>query len=231
MKQVTITPSLYDYILDVSLREHPVLAALREETSKLSLALMQVAPEQAQFMQFLIKTIRAKKILELGTFTGYSALAMAMALPDDGELITCDINPEWTNIAAPFWEKAKQNHKITLRLGPALQTLDTLCKTGYNEQFDFIFIDADKTNYVPYYEYALTLLSPNGIIAIDNIFWEGMVVDETVTNAQTREIRRLNRLIQQDHRVDISLLTIADGLFLVRKKDAPCTTTTTTPAA
>lgn len=218
MKQVAITAELYDYILDISLREHPILHELRQETAKLALAQMQVAPEQAQFMQFLLKTIRAKKVLELGTFTGYSALAMALALPEDGRVITCDSNAEWTKNAPAFWEKANQHHKIELRLGPALQTLQGLIAAGFQAQFDFIFIDADKTNYVPYYEQALELIHPDGIIAIDNIFWDGMVTDQSVTNAQTREIRRLNRILQQDERVDISLLTIADGLFLVRKK-------------
>lgn len=218
MKHVNLTSTLYDYMLDISLREHPVLKALRKKTAQLELGAMQIAPEQAQFMQFLIQTIQAKKILELGTFTGYSALAMALAMPEDGRLITCDINPEWTNQALPFWESAHQQHKIELRLGPAKQTLDNLVSTGHAGTFDFIFIDADKTNYVPYYEYALQLIQPRGIIAIDNIFWEGMVVDPLVTNAQTREIRRLNEHIKQDERVDISLLAIADGLFLVKKK-------------
>lgn len=218
MKHVNMTPALYDYMCSMSLREHAVLKALREETAKLPLGGMQIAPEQGQFLQFLIRTIHAKKILELGTFTGYSALAMALALPEDGQLITCDINTEWTSKALPFWEEAKQQNKIELRLGAAKQTLEELLASGYRDQFDFIFIDADKTNYVPYYEYALELIQPQGIIAIDNIFWEGLVVDPTVTNAQTREIRRLNQHIQQDERVDISLLAIADGLFLIRKK-------------
>ncbi|MFA5960602.1 MAG: class I SAM-dependent methyltransferase [Tatlockia sp.] len=219
MKHQNLTPELYDYMLAVSLREHPVLEALRKETSSHALACMQVAPEQAQFMQLLIKLIGAKTVLELGTFTGYSALAMALALPEDGKLITCDLNLEWTKVAHPFWKAAKQENKITLKLGPALETLDALLKEGAAGQFDFIFIDADKTNYLKYYELALQLISPKGLIAIDNIFWDGKVIDSSDTSAQTREIRRLNAHLQQDSRVDVSLLAVADGLFLIKPKN------------
>lgn len=215
---LNMTPPLYDYMLNVSLREHPVLHALREDTASMALAAMQVAPEQAQFMQWLIKLIRAQRVLEVGTFTGYSALAMALALPDDGELITCDINKEWTAKAPTFWQQAQQDKKISLRLAPALDTLNTLLQEGYRQRFDFIFIDADKTNYLNYYELALQLVSPNGLIAIDNIFWDGKVIDSQVNDGQTREIRRLNDFLKQDQRVDISLLPIADGLFLVKPR-------------
>ncbi|KTC95728.1 SAM-dependent O-methyltransferase [Legionella erythra] len=218
IKHLNITPALYDYMLDVSLREHPVLKALREDTAKMELAIMQVAPEQAQFMQFLIKLIQAKRVLEIGTFTGYSALAMALALPEDGELITCDINKEWTANAPSFWQQAGQDKKIRLRLAKALDTLQQLLNEGYRHRFDFIFIDADKTNYLHYYELALQLVSPHGLIAIDNIFWDGKVIDSQVNDGQTREIRRLNELLKQDERVDTSLLAIADGLFLVRPR-------------
>jgi predicted O-methyltransferase YrrM len=218
MKQLQLTEPLYQYLLDVSVRETPVLQALREETAKLPLAMMQIAPEQGQFMQFLLKVINAKKVLELGTFTGYSALAMAMALPDDGELITCDINPTWSPIAQKYWEKAKQQHKITTRIGPALDSLHALLNDGYQHQFDFIFIDADKTNYLNYYELALKLVHPAGLIAIDNVLWEGAVIDEQQTDPQTREIRKLNQAIKNDARVDICMLGIADGLFLVKPR-------------
>ncbi|KTC81492.1 class I SAM-dependent methyltransferase [Legionella brunensis] len=217
MKQhLNLTPALYEYMLDISLREDPILKALREQTSKLPLGNMQVAPEQAQFMQFLIRMLNAKKILELGTFTGYSALAMALALPDDGQLITCDINAEWTSQAHPFWREAKQEKKIQLRLGPALTSLQDLIMEGHINSFDFIFIDADKTNYLNYYEFALQLIKPQGVIAVDNIFWDGNVINEQDTSGQTREIRRLNEVLKQDNRVDVSLLAIADGLFLIR---------------
>lgn len=217
MKHLNVTPALYDYMLEVSLREHPVLTELREQTSKMSLAVMQVAPEQAQFMQMLIRLIQAKNVLELGTFTGYSALAMALALPEDGHLITCDISTEWTANVHQFWRKAEQDHKIELRLGRAQNTLDKLLHDGFAHSFDFIFIDADKTSYVNYYEQALQLVSTKGLIAIDNVFWGGAVTDmNDDVNAQTREIRRLNAIIKQDVRVDTSLLAIADGLFLIR---------------
>ena len=216
MKQLSLTTDLYDYMLDKSLREHPVLKSLRAETSSMELAIMQVAPEQAQFMQFLLRLIRAKKVLELGTFTGYSALAMALALPNDGKLITCDVSEDWTRTAFPFWRAAQQDHKIELRLGPALDTLYTLLNDGWGQQFDFIFIDADKTNYSNYYELALKLIQPQGLIAIDNVLWEGNVINPNDDTAQTREIKKLNELIKQDSRVAVSMLPIADGLFLIQ---------------
>lgn len=216
MKHLQLTQALYEYMLDKSLREHPALTGLREETSTMELANMQVAPEQAQFMQFLLRIIRAKNVLELGTFTGYSALAMSLALPDEGKVITCDINKEWTSKAHPYWQQALQSHKIELRLGPALETLNSLYNEGWAQKFDFIFIDADKTNYINYYEMALKLISPHGIIAIDNIFWDGTVIDPNELGGQVREIRKLNELIKNDQRVFVSLLPIADGLFLVQ---------------
>jgi len=218
MKQLPLTPKLYEYILDKSLREHPVLSELREATSHMELANMQVAPEQAQFMQFLLRLTRAKYVLELGTFTGYSALAMALALPDDGQVITCDINNEWTKDTKHYWQAAEQDHKITLRLAPAVETLYSLLNEGWEKKFDFIFIDADKTNYLNYYELSLKLINPQGFIAIDNVLWDGKVVDVQDNNAQTREIRKLNELIKNDPRVHISLLPIADGLFLIQKR-------------
>lgn len=220
MKHLSLTPPLYDYMLDISLREHKSLQAMRQASASMMLAHMQSPPEQAQFLQFLIKTIRARKVLELGTFTGYSALAMALALPDDGQLITCDINTEWTRNAHHFWQEANVLHKIQLRLAPALETLQILIDEGQAQTFDFIFIDADKTNYLPYYDFALQLISPQGIIAIDNIFWDGKVIDANDSSAQTREIRRLNERLKQDKRVDVSLLAIGDGLFLVRRTDS-----------
>lgn len=216
MRHLPLTPALHDYMLDISLREHPVLTRLREETAKLSLAHMQISPEQGQFFQLLIRLMGVKRILEIGTFTGYSALTMALALPDDGHLITCDYSREWTDRAHPFWQEAGLDKKIELRFGPALATLDQLLQDGHAHSFDFIFIDADKTNYVHYYERALQLITPKGLIAIDNVFWSGAVVDKNVTNAQTREIRKLNALIKQDTRVHTSLLPIDDGLFLVQ---------------
>ncbi len=218
MKHLNLTPPLYDYLLDVSVTEHETLKALREKTAPLPLSNMQIAPEQGQFMQFLLHTLQAKKVLELGTYTGYSALAMALALPDEGHLITCDKSPEWTDIAKPFWQAADQAHKIELRLGNARDTLENLIENNLSGTFDFIFIDADKTNYSHYYEKALTLLAPNGIIAIDNVLWHGDIVNPQDTRRQTEAIRALNEKIKTDPRVIKSLLPLADGLFLVRKK-------------
>lgn len=218
MKHLSLNSALYDYMLGISVREHPVLQALREATAKLPMAQMQIAPEQGQFMQFLIRLMNAKKVLELGTFTGYSALAMALALSEDGQLITCDISTEWTSMASAYWVAAKQDQKIQLRLGSAVSTLQQLLDEGYLGAFDFIFIDADKANYCQYYELALSLLSANGVIAIDNVLWEGQVIDHTDTNAKTVEIRRLNEYIKNDQRVEVSLLPISDGLFLIQKK-------------
>lgn len=218
MKQLPLTDELYEYVLDKSLLEHPVLSELRQETAKMELAAMQIAPEQGQFMQFLLHSIQAERVLELGTFTGYSALAMSLALPDHGKVITCDISAQWTKNAASYWKKAQQEHKIELRLGPALESLYILLNEGWQHSFDFIFIDADKTNYIEYYELALKLIKPQGIIAIDNVLWGGKVIDPLDTGSQTREIRKLNDHIKQDQRVYISLLPIADGLFLVRPK-------------
>lgn len=218
MKHLNITPDLYQYILDISIHEHPVLEALRKQTETHRLAVMQVAPEQAQFMQLLIRLIGAKRVLELGTFTGYSALAMSLALPADGQLITCDINSEWTANAHTFWHAAQQDSKIELRLAPALDTLHQLINDGHSHQFDFIFIDADKTNYLKYYELALQLISAKGLIVIDNIFWDGKVIDPLDEGAQVREIRKLNQFIKNDSRVFTSLLPIADGLFLVQPR-------------
>jgi len=216
MKQTPLTPALEQYIMDMSVHEHPVLKSLREYTATLPLARMQISPVQGQFMQFLLRLLNATTVLELGTFTGYSALACALALPEHGRVITCDINAEWTEHAPNFWQKAGQAHKIDLRLAPAIETLNQLIAEGYAHTFDFIFIDADKTHYVDYYELALQLVSPHGLIAIDNTLWDGKVIDPNSNNGQTREIRRLNERIKTDHRVYQSLLPIADGLFLIQ---------------
>ncbi|PJD93942.1 MAG: SAM-dependent methyltransferase [Legionella sp.] len=219
MTHLNLSEPLYEYMQQIALREHPVLKELRDATKEHPLQLMQSAPEQVQFLQMLLRLVRAKHVLELGTFTGYSTLGMALALPEDGQIITCDRSKEWTDLGIPYWKKAHQEHKIDLRIGPALTTIVSLLEQGQAQSFDFVFIDADKTNYVAYYEYALQLIQPKGLIVIDNIFWGGDVIDTAVNDAQTREIRRLNTIIQQDNRVEISLLAIRDGLFLIQPKD------------
>lgn len=218
MKQLNITPELGEYIQEKSLREHPAQIALRELTATMPLSRMQISPVQAQFMQMLIRLMNAKTVLELGTYTGYSALSMSLALPDDGKLITCDINEEWTKIAHPFWQKAGQAHKIELKLAPALDSMNELLENGYANSFDLIFIDADKTNYMDYYETGLKLIRPSGLILIDNVLWDGKVIDESEVGGQTREIRRLNDHLKNDDRVHICLLPVADGLFLVQPR-------------
>lgn len=219
MKQLNLTPELYSYLKKISINEHPVLKALRKHTAPMELAVMQISPVQAQFMQMLIRLTRAKNVLELGTFTGYSALAMALELPDNGRVITCDINTGWTDHALPFWKQAGQDKKIDLRIAPAIETLQQLIADGYPHCFDFIFIDADKTNYLNYYEYALQLISPHGVIAIDNVLWSGKVINPNENGPQTREIRLLNELIKDDTRVVTSLIPIDDGLFLIQLKN------------
>ena len=209
---------LYRYLLDVSVREADVLRRLREETATLPNANMQIGPEQGQFMGLLVELIGAKYALEVGTFTGYSALAVAMALPFDGRVIACDLSEEWTSIGRPFWEEAGQAHKIELRLGPAIDSLDGLLAQGRAGGFDFAFIDADKGGYAAYFERCLQLVRRGGLIAIDNTLWEGKVVDAEVTDEDTEAIRRFNEKLKDDERVSLSLVPIGDGLPLARKR-------------
>jgi len=208
---------LYDYILSVSLREPAILTQLRQETAKLPDAEMQISPDQGQFLALLIQLINAKKTLEIGTFTGYSALWMALALPDDGVVIACDIDQEYTAITHRYWQAAGVGNKIQLNLAPALDTLEHLLVTGEENTFDFIFIDADKVNYDAYYEKALQLLRVGGVIAIDNTLWGGKVANLDVQDEDTLAIRALNQKIHQDPRVNVCLVPMADGVTLVMK--------------
>lgn len=217
-KTLNLTPSLYDYMLSVSLREFPILKALREETAKLPSSVMQISPEQGQFMAFLIRLMGAKKTLEIGVYTGYSSLAVALALPDNGQIIACDISTETSAIAKRFWIKAGVEQKIDLKLAPALETLDQLIEQGGSNTFDFVFIDADKFNYANYYERSLSLARPGGLILIDNVLWSGKVADLKDHDKQTEAIRQLNAMIYHDERVNLSLLPLGDGLTLVQKK-------------
>lgn len=225
--EIKFTSALHDYILSVSLREPDVLRRLREETDRDPNAIMQIPPEQGQLMVFLIRVLGAKKAIEIGTYTGYSTLCVALALPQDGVVVACDINDGWAEIGRKYWNEAGVADRIDFRLGPALDTMDELLASGQRETFDFAFIDADKSNYIRYYEATLSLLRPGGIIAIDNVLLFGSVVDPTVLDADLRSrisnddisvLRELNEKIGKDPRVDLSMLPVADGLTLVRKR-------------
>jgi predicted O-methyltransferase YrrM len=217
-KTFTMSDTLTAYMQKVSLREPDVLTRLREETSQQSMAMMQIAPEQGQFMQLLVKALGIRRAIEVGVFTGYSALCVALAMPDDGRIVACDVSTEWTDIARRYWKDAGVDHKIELRIAPAIETLDTLIGEQLENKFDFAFIDADKAGYKDYYERALVLIRPGGLIAIDNTLWNGNVADESNQTESTQAIRDLNRHIHADERVDISLLPIGDGLTLALKR-------------
>ena len=217
-KTIDLNDRLYNYIQSVSVRETELLRSLWQETAKHPMGIMQVAPEQGQFMAMLVKLMGAKKTIELGVFTGYSSLVVALALPVDGRIVACDVNEEYTAIASRYWEKAGVADKIDLHLVPAIITLETLIAKGETETFDFAFIDADKSNYDNYYELCLQLIRPGGLIAIDNVLWGGKVAEEQVEDNRTQTMRNLNKKIYRDDRVDVSLIAIADGLTLAMKK-------------
>jgi len=204
---------LVDYILARGVRETAVQRRLRAATRRIPMAGMQIGPEQAAFMQLLVRAIGARRCIEIGTFTGYSALAVALALPPGGRIVCCDISEEWTAVARRYWKMAGVQRKISLRLAPALDTLRTL-----KGKFDFAFIDADKTNYQNYYERCLMLMRRGGIIAIDNTLWNSKVIDRRDRTADTRAIRAFNRKLRRDRRVEISLVPIGDGLTLALKR-------------
>ena len=214
---IQMTDALSEYMREVSLREPEILRELREETRSHPRAQMQITPEQGQFMQMLMQLLGAWRTIEVGVFTGYSALAVAMALPEDGRIVACDASEDFTSIARRYWEKAGLAHKIELRLAPATDTLNGLIASGQQEKFDFVFIDADKENYDIYYERALVLLRPGGVIGIDNVLWHGRLIDPSYTDEGTEAIRRLNRKLHADARVSLSMLPIGDGLTLARK--------------
>ena len=217
-RAVTMNEQLYRYIIDHSLRDHPVLRELREETARLPKAVMQIGADQGQFMALLAKLTGAKRCIEVGVFTGYSSLAVALALPDDGRIVACDISETWTDIARRHWEKAGVEKKIDLRLGPALDTLDTLLSLRQEGRYDMAFIDADKGNYLGYYERCLALLRPGGLILIDNTLWSGDVADPSKTEPDTVALRAVNDALHHDERIDLALLPVGDGLTLARKR-------------
>lgn len=217
-RTLSIDDSIYNYLCDVSLNEPELLRQLREETAQIEYSVMQISPEQGQFMSLLIKLMGAKRAIEIGTYTGYSSICVASAMPEDGKLICCDISPQWTSIAEKYWARAGLENKIDLYSQPAAQTLQKLLDDGAEKSFDFMFIDADKQNYIMYYELALRLLRKGGLIAVDNTLWSGAVADPENTEPGTRAIRRFNEMLKQDDRVSQSLLTIGDGLTLILKE-------------
>ncbi len=212
-----MTDKLLDYMKSVSVREPAILRNLREETALLPNAGMQVPPEHGQFLALLIQLMGARRTLEIGVFTGYSSLAVALALPNDGRILACDVSEEYTSVARRYWKEAGVDHMIELRIGPALETLQGLLAQQQG-QFDFAFIDADKANYDGYYECALKLVRAGGLIAIDNVLWHGKVIDAEVNDADTLAIRALNKKLLGDSRVSLSMIPISDGLTLLLKR-------------
>lgn len=217
-RTIAMTDDLYTYLLGTSLREPPLLKRLRDETAKLAEARMQISPEQGQFMQLLVKLMGARRCIEVGVFTGYSSLAVALALPADGRLLACDVSEEFTAVARRYWREAGVEQKIELVLAPALATLDARLKTGEAGSYDFAFIDADKGNYSGYFERILKLLRPGGLAAVDNVLWSGRVLDADDRSEDTTAIRAFNKALHHDERIDLSLLPIGDGLTLACKR-------------
>ena len=216
-RTISLTDELYDYVLAMSLREPPVLERLREETAALPDANMQVAPDQAQFMAMLVALMGARQVVEVGVYTGYSALCMALALPPDGRLVACDVSTEWTAVARRYWEQAGVAGRVDLRIAPALETLDALRAEGREGTFDLAFIDADKREYADYYERLLVLLRPGGLILVDNVLWDGSVIDPARKDEDTEAIRAFNLRLRDDARVELSMIAVGDGLTLARK--------------
>ena len=217
-RTLQLSAPLHAYLLANSLRETPAQRRIRAVTARLPDANMQTAPEQGQFLQLLVRLLGAKRCIEIGTFTGYSALSVALALPPGGRIVCCDLSEEWTSIARRYWKKAGVARKIDLRLGPALETLDALLGAGEAGRFDFAFIDADKTNYRDYYDRCMKLVRRGGLIAVDNTLWYGRVADPRVRDADTRAIRAFNRKLHRDRRVEIALVPVGDGLTLALKR-------------
>ena len=216
-RTLNLDDALYGYVQAHSLREHPAQAALREATSRHPHAGMQISPEQGQFMALLVRLLGARRTIEVGVFTGYSALSVALALPADGRLLACDLSDEYARIGRPYWEAAGVAAKIELQIGPALATLDARLAAGEADHYDFAFIDADKTGYDAYYERCLRLLRPGGLIAIDNVLWSGSVA-RPAEDADTAALQALNDKLHRDERIDLSLLPIGDGLTLARRR-------------
>ncbi len=217
-RTIAMTDPLYDYLLGASLREPPLLKRLREETAKHPRATMQISPEQGQFMGLLARLMGARRCIEVGVFTGYSSLSVALALPADGHILACDVSEAFTDIARRYWKEAGVEKKIELKLAPALETLDAQLKAGEAGSYDLAFIDADKSNYAGYYERILKLLRPGGLILVDNVLWDGAVIDKKDKSEDTVAIRAFNELLKKDERVALSMLPVGDGLTLALKR-------------
>jgi predicted O-methyltransferase YrrM len=218
-QSIQLTNNLHQYLLDNSLREPEILTKLRQQTAEHPLLDMQISPEQGQLMGLLVKLIGAKKCLEVGVFTGYSSLVVALNLPDDGIILACDVSVEFTSIAKQYWQAAGVSHKIDLQIAPALETLDRLINNGEAGTFDFAFIDADKNNYAAYYDRCFQLVRSGGLILVDNVLWYGRVADPAMDkDKRTQAIKQINQQIYDDNRVQISLIPIGDGLTIARKK-------------
>ena len=217
-RSIQLDDKLYQYILDHSVREPAILRELRDETAKLPMAGMQIGADQGQLMALLASLVGARNCIEVGVFTGYSSLAVALALPPDGRIVACDVSEEWTAIARRYWQKAGVAAKIDLRLGPATDTLDAMLANGEAGAYDFAFIDADKGNYLAYYERCLELLRIGGLIAVDNTLWSGDVADASKNEPDTVALRALNDALHHDERIDLALLPVGDGLTLARKR-------------
>ncbi|PPS45939.1 class I SAM-dependent methyltransferase [Chroococcidiopsis sp. TS-821] len=218
VQTLKLDEQLYSYMRSISLHEAEILTQLRQETAKHPMGNMQIAPEQGQFIALLVQLMQAKKTLDIGVFTGYSALSVALVLPPTGKVIACDISEEYTKIARHWWHKAGVADKIELHIAPAQDTLNQLLTAGEANTFDFALIDADKSNYDTYYELALKLIRPGGLIAVDNVLWSGRVADPYVQDNRTNKIRAFNQKLHQDTRVAISLVPIGDGLTLAWKR-------------
>jgi O-methyltransferase len=219
LRTIQLDDSVYDYMLRVGAREPEILRRLREETASLGkYSYMQISPELGQFLGLLAELTGARRVIEIGTFTGYSALALALHLPKDGRILACDISEEWTSLGRTYWREAGVDDRIDLRIGPGAETLDSLIVSGEAGSYDMVFIDADKDRYIDYFEKALILLRPGGLIAVDNVLWSGRVVDETDRQPGTVAIRAFNDHVAGDERVTLSMVPIGDGLTLARKR-------------
>jgi predicted O-methyltransferase YrrM len=213
-----VTDAVWQYLLEVTVREPDVLARLRAETARLPSSGMQISPEQGRFMALLVELIGARRCIEVGVFTGYSSLVVALALPADGRLVACDVSDEWTRIARRYWEEAGVSDKIELKLAPGAQTLQALLADGQAGSFDFAFVDADKEGYSVYYEQCLSLVRSGGLLAFDNALWNGKVADPSARDPSTLAIKTLNARVCSDPRVSASLVPIGDGVLLARKR-------------